>query len=163
VSPSGQGHDLQLILANIYHLSLRPGIETIEQLGGIHRFMNWDRAIVTDSGGFQAFALPKFVRSTDDGITFRSHLDGSEHCFTPELVVEMQERIGVDIATCLDVCTGFPVGEHEVATCTSRTSRGYLHHLLKIADPVGGQSLAIHNLSLLQSLMADLRQAIKNN
>lgn len=131
----------QLILANAYHLYLRPGIETIETLGGLHRFMNWDRPIITDSGGFQAFALGRMplrsssrseagrargtaplVTTTSDGIRFRSHLDGSEHFFTPELVIDLQERIGVDIATCLDVCTGFPASAAVVARAVSRTN-----------------------------------------
>lgn len=114
---------LELILSNIYHLMLRPGIETIERLGGIHQFMGWDRAIITDSGGFQAFALPKYVRFTEEGITFRSHLDGSTHLLTPESVIDMEQRIGVDIATCLDVCTGFPVPEREVARAVDQTNR----------------------------------------
>lgn len=114
---------LQVILANAYHLYLRPGIDRIQELGGLHTFMNWDRAIFTDSGGFQAFALPKFVKFSDQGIRFRSHLDGSEHLFTPELVIKIQERLGVDIATCLDVCTGFPVSETEVARAVDQTNR----------------------------------------
>lgn len=112
----------QLILANAYHLYQRPGIETIEALGGLHAFMGWDRSIVTDSGGFQAFALPKFVRYEPDGIRFRSHVDGSEHFFTPELVIDIQQRLGVDIATCLDVCTGFPEAEAVVARAVSQTN-----------------------------------------
>lgn len=114
--------DYQALLANAYHLYLRPGIDTIEQLGGLHAFMGWERAILTDSGGFQAFALPKFVRYEADGIHFRSHIDGSEHFFTPELVVAIQERLGVDLATCLDVCTGFPVPEVEVARAVNQTN-----------------------------------------
>lgn len=115
--------DLEIILANAYHLYLRPGIERIEALGGLHTFMNWEKAILTDSGGFQAFALPKFVKFQEEGIRFRSHLDGSEHLFTPELVIKIQERLGVDIATCLDVCTGFPVPEPEVAAAVDQTNR----------------------------------------
>ncbi len=113
---------LDLILANAYHLYLRPSIDRIEQLGGLHAFMNWNRAILTDSGGFQAFALPKFVKFSDSGIRFRSHLDGSEHLFTPERVIDIQERLGVDMATCLDVCTGFPVPESEVAQAVDQTN-----------------------------------------
>ncbi|MBI4032366.1 tRNA guanosine(34) transglycosylase Tgt [Candidatus Berkelbacteria bacterium] len=114
---------LELILSNIYHLMLRPGITTIERLGGIHQFMGWGNAIITDSGGFQAFALPKYVRFREEGITFRSHIDGSTHLLTPESVIEMQERIGVDIGTCLDVCTGFPVPERDVAQAVDQTNR----------------------------------------
>ncbi|MBI4022869.1 tRNA guanosine(34) transglycosylase Tgt [Candidatus Berkelbacteria bacterium] len=138
---------LELILSNIYHLMLRPGIEAIEALGGIHRFMGWERAIITDSGGFQAFVFAErtssrsskneggpaqlrqgfagqpSLRMSEEGMTFRSHLDGSTHLLTPESVIEMQERIGVDIGTCLDVCTGFPVPEREVAQAVDQTNR----------------------------------------
>lgn len=124
VTPAAlQSLELEVILSNAYHLYLRPGIEVIERLGGLHTFMGWDRAILTDSGGFQAFALPKFVKYGEEGITFRSHLDGAKHQFTPELVVNIQERLGVDIATCLDVCTGFPVPERTVARAVDQTNR----------------------------------------
>lgn len=113
----------EILLANAYHLYLRPGIEVIESLGGIHQFMNWDRAILTDSGGFQAFALSKFAKFHEDGIEFSSHHDGSKHFFSPELVIEIQERLGVDIATCLDVCTGFPASESEVRDAVRQTNR----------------------------------------
>lgn len=114
---------LQTLLSNAYHLYLRPGIETIERLGGLHQLMGWDRAILTDSGGFQAFALPRYVKYEREGIVFRSHIDGSKHFFTPELVIDIQERLGVDIATCLDVCTGFPVPEPEVAQAVDQTNQ----------------------------------------
>ena len=114
--------DVNLLLSNVYHLYLRPGIETVEKLGGIHKFMGYDKPIITDSGGFQAFALPKFVKFTSDGIQFRSHLDGSLHEFTPELVVDIEQRIGVDIGTCLDVCTGFPASEQVVGRAVSQTT-----------------------------------------
>lgn len=94
----------QMILANTYHLYLRPGTELIEELGGLHKFMAWDGPILTDSGGFQVFSLQDLRDLDDDGVTFRSHLDGSEHRFTPELVVELQEQLGSDIAMVLDEC-----------------------------------------------------------
>ncbi|MEA3406854.1 MAG: tRNA guanosine(34) transglycosylase Tgt [Chloroflexota bacterium] len=94
----------QMILANTYHLYLRPGTEVIEELGGLHEFMAWDGPILTDSGGFQVFSLQDLRNLDDDGVTFRSHLDGSEHRFTPELVVELQEQLGSDIAMVLDEC-----------------------------------------------------------
>ena len=96
--------DAPMILANTYHLYLRPGADTIARLGGLHRFMGWDRAILTDSGGFQVFSLQELRRVDDGGVTFRSHLDGSEHRFTPEMVVEVQEQLGSDIAMVLDEC-----------------------------------------------------------
>ncbi|MFO7917691.1 MAG: tRNA guanosine(34) transglycosylase Tgt [Anaerolineae bacterium] len=95
---------VQMILANTYHLYLRPGTDLIEELGGLHEFMAWDGPILTDSGGFQVFSLQDLRDLDDDGVTFRSHLDGSEHRFTPELVVELQEQLGSDIAMVLDEC-----------------------------------------------------------
>ena len=94
-----------MILANSYHLYLRPGSELIAQLGGLHKFMDWHRPILTDSGGFQVFSLEGLCDLDDDGVTFRSHVDGSEHRFTPERVVEIQEQLGSDIAMVLDECT----------------------------------------------------------
>jgi queuine tRNA-ribosyltransferase len=98
----------QIILANTYHLWLRPGLETLERAGGLHRFMAWDGPILTDSGGFQVFSLESRRVLDDGGVTFRSHLDGSEHRFTPENVVAFQETIGVDVAMMLDVCVKLP-------------------------------------------------------
>ncbi len=96
--------DVHLILSNTYHLYLRPGAETIARLGGLHRFMGWDRPILTDSGGFQIFSLSHLRRVDADGVTFRSHIDGSEHRFTPERAVAVQELLGADIIMCLDEC-----------------------------------------------------------
>jgi len=92
----------QIILCNTYHLYLRPGHERIARLGGLHRFMNWKRPILTDSGGYQVVSLGDFRSVDDDGVTFRSHLDGSTHRFTPELSIAVQEALGSDIAVCLD-------------------------------------------------------------
>ncbi|MBC7224805.1 MAG: tRNA guanosine(34) transglycosylase Tgt [Anaerolineae bacterium] len=93
-----------LVLCNTYHLYLRPGVEVIARLGGVHRFMAWPGPILTDSGGFQVFSLAQFRKLTDEGVLFRSHIDGSEHFFTPEKAVHLQERLGADIAMCLDEC-----------------------------------------------------------
>ena len=93
-----------IILANTYHLYLRPGDERIARLGGLHKFMGWDGPILTDSGGYQVFSLAQRRRIDADGVTFRSHIDGSEHRFTPEKVVAIQENLGADIITCLDEC-----------------------------------------------------------
>jgi len=94
-----------MILSNTYHLYLRPGADRIARLGGLHRFMGWERPILTDSGGFQVFSLKDLRRVDDDGVTFRSHIDGSQHRFTPEKVVALQEQLGSDIAMVLDECT----------------------------------------------------------
>ncbi len=110
-----------LILSNMYHLYLRPGAEAISQLGGLHRFMHWDGPILTDSGGFQIFSLAPFRKVSDQGVTFRSHLDGSSHFLTPERVVALQETLGVDIMICLDECPGYPAPEAEVRRAAART------------------------------------------
>jgi len=94
----------QIILANTYHLYLRPGHQLVEKLGGLHRFMNWQRPILTDSGGFQVFSLGELRKITEDGVRFQSHLDGSSHILTPELAVQVQEALGADIIMCFDEC-----------------------------------------------------------
>ena len=106
--------DVPIILANTYHLYLRPGVETLSKLGGLHRFSTWDRPILTDSGGFQVFSLRDLRTMSQEGVEFRSHIDGSKHLFTPENVVDTQRAIGSDIFMLLDECTAYPV-EHEVA------------------------------------------------
>ncbi len=110
-----------VMLANLYHLSLRPGIEAIESLGGIHEFTGWRRPILTDSGGFQVFSLAERRTLDADGVTFRSHLDGSAVRFTPESVVDAQERIGVEIAMVLDECPPWPCPEAEAEAALERT------------------------------------------
>jgi len=98
----------QIILGNTYHLFLRPGEELVERAGGLHRFMGWDRPILTDSGGFQVFSLAELRTLSDEGVVFRSHLDGSRHVMTPERAVRIQERLGSDIAMCFDECVKYP-------------------------------------------------------
>ena len=92
------------IICNAYHLSLRPGVEVIEGMGGLHKFMGWNGPILTDSGGYQVFSLARLCNLDEDGVLFRSHIDGSEHFLSPELAIEVQERLGGDIAMCLDDC-----------------------------------------------------------
>jgi queuine tRNA-ribosyltransferase len=94
----------ELILANTYHLYLRPGADVVAEMGRLHRFMGWDGPILTDSGGFQVFSLAENRVVSDDGVLFRSHIDGSQHTFTPEKVVQIQEQLGADIIMCLDEC-----------------------------------------------------------
>jgi queuine tRNA-ribosyltransferase len=115
--------DARLVLANTYHLYIRPGHQTIERLGGLHRFMNWDRAILTDSGGFQVFSLNDLRRITEIGVTFQSHLDGSSHSFTPENVVDIQLALHTDIAMVLDECIGYPATWEHAKNSTDRTMR----------------------------------------
>lgn len=101
----------QIILGNTYHLYLRPGMEVMERMGGLHKFMNWSKPILTDSGGYQVFSLSEFRKIEHDGVTFKSHLDGSTHFFTPQKVVEIQRSIGSDIAMVLDECPPYPCDE----------------------------------------------------
>jgi queuine tRNA-ribosyltransferase len=114
--------DARIILANTYHLWMRPGREIIEELGGLHAFMAWERNILTDSGGFQVFSLESRRELSDAGVRFRSHLDGSAHEFTPENVVAFQEALGVDIAMALDVCVKLPARPAEIDEAVRRTT-----------------------------------------
>jgi len=104
----------QIILANTYHLWLRPGLDLLREAGGLHAFMQWHGPILTDSGGYQVFSLESRRTLDDGGVTFASHLDGSRHRFTPENVLAFQETIGVDIAMQLDVCVKLPSAENEI-------------------------------------------------
>lgn len=112
----------QIILANTYHLWLRPGKELLIEAGGLHRFMAWDGPILTDSGGFQVFSLQERRKLDNDGVTFKSHIDGSTHRFTPEAVLEFQEALGVDVAMVLDVCVKLPATPDELAESVRMTT-----------------------------------------
>jgi len=113
----------QIILANTYHLHLRPGHELVRELGGLHRFMSWNGPILTDSGGFQVFSLQGMRRLDDDGVTFRSHLDGSLRRLTPESSVEIQSALGSDVAMVLDECPPLPAAPEAVEAAVTRTTR----------------------------------------
>jgi queuine tRNA-ribosyltransferase len=104
---------VQIILANTYHLYLRPGHRVISAIGGLHRFMHWQGPILTDSGGYQVFSLAKLREVAEQGVTFQSHLDGSRHLLTPEKAVQIQEALGADIMMCLDECTAYPATRAE--------------------------------------------------
>ena len=113
----------QIILGNTYHLFIRPGHEMIERFGGLHGFMNWDRPILTDSGGFQIFSLKELATISEDGATFRSHLDGSKKFLGPEDAVAVQEALGADIMMCLDTCIPYPADQKQTVDSTALTSR----------------------------------------
>ncbi|MGE5484866.1 MAG: tRNA guanosine(34) transglycosylase Tgt [Ignavibacteriales bacterium] len=113
----------EIVLANTYHLYLRPGHEVVRELGGLHRFMSWPRPILTDSGGFQVMSLSGLRRVSDDGVVFRSHLDGSEHFISPEKAVLIQNALGSDIAMALDECIEYPSDLERVAEAAERTAR----------------------------------------
>jgi queuine tRNA-ribosyltransferase len=113
----------QIILGNTYHLYLRPGVETVRRFGGLHGFMSWPRAILTDSGGFQVFSLSSLRKVTEEGVTFRSHLDGSRHFFSPESAMEAQIGLGADIIMAFDECTEFPADGARVRASMEMTAR----------------------------------------
>jgi queuine tRNA-ribosyltransferase len=117
------GIGFKMILANNYHLYLRPGIEVIKKMGGLHNFMGWNGAIITDSGGYQVFSLAPLRKVTDEGVIFRSHIDGSEHFLTPELAVEYQEALGADVMMVLDECAAHDDSREKVEAEMHRTHR----------------------------------------
>ena len=113
----------EIILSNTYHLYLRPGHKLIQEAGGLHHFMNWPGPILTDSGGFQVFSLGPLRKITEEGVVFRSHIDGSEHFFTPEKSIEVQACLGSDIAMAFDECTPYPSSREYTAEAMERTTR----------------------------------------
>ncbi|HEX3106995.1 MAG TPA: tRNA guanosine(34) transglycosylase Tgt, partial [Terriglobales bacterium] len=115
--------DVQILLGNTYHLYLRPGIDQIRKLGGLHRFMSWPRAILTDSGGFQVFSLSDLTKVTEEGVTFRSHLDGSSHFLSPETAIEAQIGLGADIMMAFDECTEYPAEASRIRDSMEMTLR----------------------------------------
>ncbi len=118
-----EGVRAQIILANTYHLYLRPGHRLVEQLGGLHRFMNWHKPILTDSGGFQVFSLGELRKISEEGVRFRSHLDGSSHMLTPELATTIQEALGADIIMCFDECPAASADYAYVSRSLEMTTR----------------------------------------
>lgn len=112
-----------MVMANTYHLYLRPGIPVIEKAGGLHKFMAWDSALMTDSGGYQIFSLAKLRKLSDQGVTFRSHIDGSQHLITPELAIKFQESLGADITTVLDECSAHTETLERVREAMERTHK----------------------------------------
>jgi queuine tRNA-ribosyltransferase len=137
---------VEILLANAYHLYLRPGHERIGRLGGLHRFMSWPRAILTDSGGFQVFSLAALREVSDEGVRFRSHLDGSEHFFTPERAVEVQAALGSDLAMVLDECVEYPASRERVREAVRRTTlwaRRSRDWFARVGDPTRQMQLAI--------------------
>jgi len=114
---------MPMVLANTYHLYLRPGIAVIEKVGGLHKFMGWDGAILTDSGGYQIFSLARLCQVSGEGVVFRSHIDGSEHHITPELITQFQEALGADIIMALDECPAYDDSFEKVKMAMQRTLR----------------------------------------
>jgi queuine tRNA-ribosyltransferase len=152
--------DVRILLANTYHLYLRPGHEPIRRMGGLHRFMSWPRAILTDSGGYQVFSLSDLRKITAEGVTFQSHLDGDRHVFTPESTVDVQLALGSDIMMVLDECPEYPVSHEYARESMERTlawaRTGYAHYERRMAENTAHTSL----FPIVQgSMFADLRRA----
>ena len=136
----------QIILANTYHLMLRPGLETLVAAGGLHRFMGWDGPILTDSGGFQIFSLAGNVRVRENGVTFRSHIDGSPRELTPETAVTMQLGWGSDVVMALDHLVGLPAELASVRDATDRTHRWLARCIGAFADLGGEEQAALFGI-----------------
>ena len=132
--------DAQIVLCNAYHLYLRPGVEVVAEAGGLHPFMNWGRPLLSDSGGYQIFSLEALRRVTDEGATFRSHLDGSEHFFSPERAIEVQQGLGADIIMAFDELVGYPADRAATEQATER-SDAWARRCLNVFRPDSGQAL----------------------
>ena len=153
-------HDVkaQIILGNTYHLFLRPGMETIQMAGGLHKFMNWEKPILTDSGGYQVFSLAENRKLKEDGAHFSSHIDGSKHIFTPENVVEIQRIIGADIIMAFDECTPYPC-DYDYAKKSMQLTHRWLNRGIKRfeeTDPLYGYNQSFFPI-VQGSVYKDLR------
>lgn len=147
-----------IILGNTYHLMLRPGADRVERLGGLHRFMGWDRPILTDSGGYQVMSLSDLTTSSEEGVVFKSHLDGSRHLLSPERSMEVQRKLGSDIVMAFDECTPFPA-THEQAEASMQRSMRWAARSRTAFDAGGAHAEAAALFGIQQgSLFADLRQ-----
>ncbi len=149
----------QILLGNTYHLYLRPGHEVIRELGGLHRFMGWNKAILTDSGGYQVFSLGKMRKITDEGARFQSHLDGSSHLLTAEKAVEIQEALGSDIAMVLDECTPADATRDYVESSTARTVR-WAERCLRARTRAGQMMFGIVQGGLFEDLRRQCVEAL---
>ncbi|MBE7159535.1 MAG: tRNA guanosine(34) transglycosylase Tgt, partial [Rhodospirillales bacterium] len=150
--------DAKIILANTYHLYLRPGHERIRRHGGLHRFMSWPRPILTDSGGFQVFSLDTLRRVTDEGVIFRSHLNGDPHLFTPQSTVDVQLAFRSDIMMVLDECLAYPATNEAAAASTERTVRWAKAAFAHYRQVAGDSPCALFPI-VQGSMFPDLRRA----
>ncbi len=147
-----------IILGNTYHLYLRPSLEIIRQAGGLHKFMNWDRNILTDSGGYQVYSLAEQRKITEEGVKFQSHIDGSYHLFTPENVMEIQQHIGADIIMAFDECTPYPC-DYQYAQKSMHLTHRWLGRCInhfKTLSPLYGHQQALFGI-VQGSVYKDLR------
>lgn len=151
----------QILLGNTYHLMLRPGAERVAELGGLHKFMNWDKPILTDSGGYQVMSLSKLRKMKEEGVTFQSHVDGSKHALTPERSIEIQHLLDADITMSFDECTPFPATE-EVAAESMRLSMRWAKRSKEAFTPRDGYGIfGIVQGSIYPELRAESAQALK--
>ncbi len=149
-----------ILLGNTYHLMLRPGAERVARLGGLHRFMNWDRPILTDSGGFQVMSLADLRKLTEDGVTFRSHVDGSKHVLTPERSMEIQRLLGSDIVMCFDECPALPATEEAVAASMRLSMRWAQRSRDAFGDRPGHALFGIMQGGVTRDLREESAQAL---
>ena len=150
-----RGLGAEIILSNTYHLYLRPGHRTIEKLGGLHRFINWQGPILTDSGGFQVYSLSRLRKITEEGVEFSSHIDGSRHFLTPELSIRVQHALGADIIMCFDECTPYPATYEYARSSLELTTRWARR--CKDAHKEGSQGQALFGI-VQGSVYRDLRK-----
>jgi queuine tRNA-ribosyltransferase len=149
-----------ILLGNTYHLMLRPGAERVARLGGLHRFMNWDRPILTDSGGFQVMSLTDLRKLTEEGVTFRSHVDGSTHHLTPEGSMEIQRLLGSDIVMAFDECTPFPATRDQAAASMRLSMRWAERSRAAFGDRPGYALFGIQQGSIFPDLRAESAAAL---
>ena len=150
-----------ILLGNTYHLMLRPGAERIERLGGLHRFMNWDRPILTDSGGFQVMSLADLRKLTEKGVTFKSHIDGSKHELTPERSMEIQRQLGSDIVMCFDECPALPADRARIEESMQLSMRWAARSREAFGDRPGHALFGIQQGGLEQDLREQSAEALR--
>ena len=150
-----------ILLGNTYHLMLRPGAERIARLGGLHRFMNWQRPILTDSGGFQVMSLNELRKLTEEGVSFKSHVDGSIHHLTPERSIEIQRLLDSDITMCFDECTPFPATEDQAATSMRLSMRWAQRSRDAFGDRDDHLIFGIQQGSIYRDLRAESAEALR--
>ncbi|MEM7642513.1 MAG: tRNA guanosine(34) transglycosylase Tgt [Pseudomonadota bacterium] len=149
-----------VLLGNTYHLMLRPTAERIDRLGGLHRFMNWDRPILTDSGGFQVMSLGELRKLDEDGVTFKSHIDGSKHRLTPERSMEIQRLLGSDIVMCFDECPALPADRDRIAESMRLSMRWAARSRDAFGDRPGHALFGIQQGGLEEDLRAESAEAL---
>ncbi|MBT9382454.1 tRNA guanosine(34) transglycosylase Tgt [Pseudooceanicola sp. CBS1P-1] len=150
-----------ILLGNTYHLMLRPTAERIDRLGGLHRFMNWDKPILTDSGGFQVMSLAELRKMTEEGVTFRSHVDGSRHFLSPERSMEIQKLLGSDIVMCFDECPALPATEERVAEAMRLSMRWAQRSRDAFGDRPGHALFGIQQGGVTEDLRGESAEALK--